>query len=409
MGLRGDGIAQRFRALSALLQTQAELWRPVPFYLPVLPWESRHPALSRALRDLDEATAAALEANPPDLLVWLAEFLPGLADVEALTHMHPWPACDSGYPDRFDRDIPGRKWRQVSAFAAAVDSLKGPALEWCAGKGHLARAVSHRFQQPITGLERDPRLCREGNALSERLRGAVRLYQCDVMSGAAEACFIRSPHAIALHACGDLHRRLLTLCARHGGDLHLSPCCYHLAAGDLHRPLSRAGRRAGFNLTRQELRLAVQETVTAAGRVDRQRRRKRAWRLGFDALQRRVCGRDRYLPVPAMPEAAFGGAFADFCRHAAALKDIELPCNTDWRHYETLGWRRQGEVSRLELPRHAVRRALELYVVLDQALFLQEAGYRVRVGTFCSRRVTPRNLLLAAHRTDGRGSEDRRR
>ena len=52
----------------------------------------------------------------------------------------------------------------------------------------------------------------------------------------------------------------------------------------------------------------------------------------------------------------------------------------------------------MELPRHGLRRALELWLVLDRALYLGEHGYSVSVGTFCERRLTPRNLMIRASR-----------
>jgi hypothetical protein len=181
-------------------------------------------------------------------------------------------------------------------------------------------------------------------------------------------------------------------------SLHLSPCCYHLTTATQYQPFSRAGRGSGLVLSRDDCRLAVQETVTAPRVTARRREKKNAWRLGFDALQRQLRGVDDYLPVPSIPDAVFPGNFADFCGYAASLKALALPAAIDWPHFEQLGWQRQARVSRMELPRHAFRRALELWLALDRALYLAECGYSVTVGTFCDRRLTPRNLMIRASR-----------
>ena len=52
----------------------------------------------------------------------------------------------------------------------------------------------------------------------------------------------------------------------------------------------------------------------------------------------------------------------------------------------------------MELVRHLFRRPLELWLVLDRALFLQEQGYRVELREFCPRHLTPRNILIHAER-----------
>jgi hypothetical protein len=44
------------------------------------------------------------------------------------------------------------------------------------------------------------------------------------------------------------------------------------------------------------------------------------------------------------------------------------------------------------------RRPLELWLVLDRAERLRDAGWQVDVGTFCPHEATPRNLLVLASR-----------
>jgi hypothetical protein len=275
--------------------------------------------------------------------------------------------------------------------------VEGAVLEWCAGKAHLGRAICQRFGTPVTALEWNADLCARGDAMSRQLQLDVRLEQCDVLAGTAAPHTGRARHAVALHACGDLHRRLIeTVTERKLHSLHLSPCCYHLTASARYRPFSRAGEVCGLALNRDDCRLAVQETVTAAAVTSRRREKKSAWRLGFDALQRHLRGVDDYLPVPSIPDAVFAGSFAEFCQHAARLKALPLPAAVDWPQFEQLGWQRHARVSRMELPRHGLRRALELWLVYDRALHLAERGYRVTVGTFCERQLTPRNLMIRA-------------
>ena len=389
----------QFRQLSTVLKAHEALWRPAPFCLPLLPWESQYPALTAALAALCDRELAALEADHAALPGWLAGYIPGLSQLESLQCVPALAATHCDYPPGFERDIPGRKWQQVTAFTACLDQLEGSVLDWCAGKAHLGRAVCQRFGTPVTALEWNPELCASGNAMSRQLQLDVRLERCDVLSAPATCLAGQARHAVALHACGDLHRRLLELVAAgHVHSLHLSPCCYHLIDSAQYHPFSQAGRDCGLNLSRDECRLAVQETVTASAAAARRREKKSAWRLGFDALQRRLRGADEYLPVPSIPDAIFAGSFADFCRHAAALKALAVPTGVDWPNFEQQGWQRLARVSRMELPRHCLRRALELWLVLDRALFLGEQGYRVNVGTFCERRLTPRNLMIRASR-----------
>ena len=138
------------------------------------------------------------------------------------------------------------------------------------------------------------------------------------------------------------------------------------------------------------------ETVTAGHTVRRQREQFQAMRLGFDCLQREVRGVDAFLPVPSLPARWGRLEFFDFCQQCADLKGIVLPDNVDWHHYLQLGMQRFREVAALDLVRLLFRRPLEIWLGLDRALFLQEQGYQVQLGTFCDARITPRNLMLLA-------------
>jgi hypothetical protein len=390
-------LGGRFEQLTTLLINYGALWRPVPFHLLELPWEAHYPVLTAALEALDEQALAMLERDHNALLDWLCLHIPELAAIREIDSMPALPPKRHEYPRGFERDIPGRKWQQVTAFTACVEALDGPVLEWCASKAHLGRALCQRFGTPVTALEWRPDLCDAANEKSRQLQLDVQAEPCDVMSADAIDYVGRSHHVVALHACGDLHRRLIeTIAAHRLQSLHLSPCCYHLSANAHYQPLSRAAINSGLTLSRDDCRLAVQETVTAPAVTTQRREKKNAWRLGFDAMQRQLRGVDNYLPLPPLPDAIFAGSFADFCRHAAGLKSIALPSRVDWQCFEQQGWQRQARVSRMELPRHGFRRALELWLVLDRALYLEQRGYQVTVGTFCERHLTPRNLMIRA-------------
>jgi hypothetical protein len=168
-----------------------------------------------------------------------------------------------------------------------------------------------------------------------------------------------------------------------------------LGAGDRYRPFSESLQ---LDLSRDDLRLVVTETVTAVGREVMRRDREMAWKLGYGELRREACGAAEYLPLKPIPKGWLTLDFAGFCRQLAAREGRALPPAIDWRHYEAAGWQRQREVMRLSLVGAAFRRALELWLVLDMANAIEGHGYAVHLGTFCARELTPRNILISARR-----------
>lgn len=390
-------LHEHWRRLDQWLFRLAGFWTPVPFVAARPDWALTEPELAGWVLSLSEATCDHLEQHPGELLAHLQGWLPEFAGARELTRVPALPGEPLALPEARAADMPGRKRLQAGAFAGCLQPLDGHLLDWCCGKGHLARTLVAAGASSALGYEWQAPLAEDGNRLAEKYQDPVTLRVRDVMSDPLP--WPAADHLVALHACGDLHRRLLAWGAEHQAPrISVSPCCYHLTAGTHHQPLSRRVLQEDSRCRpdREQMRMAVRETVTA-GRGTRGRTRLRsAWRLGFDQLQRALRNTDDYLPVPSEPASLLTGDFETFCRWAAAERELELPAGVDFEGWEARGWLRYREVRRFELVRHVFRRPLELWMLLDYGLFLEEQGYRVIWGTFCDRSLTPRNLLLDA-------------
>lgn len=400
--LSGNALLQRFEALDTLLSQHQTLWRPRPFTHLQLPWEHQHPQLAEWLRkrSLEQAEAAhqkPWELDAPEPFASLAR------QCHALAEVGPLPKNASlRHSSRDSLDIPGRKLQQIEAFASSLAFSSSPQhwLDWCSGKGHLGRWLTQEGQA-LTCLEFDPELVESGTRMSQRRGVDARHIEQDVMASDV-ARHLQAEHTpVALHACGDLHARLLQLASQQGcHQLAVAPCCYNRTSSEHYQPLSRAGQNSMLHLSREDLGLPLSETVTAGARVRRQRDQSMAWRLAFDLLQRRLRGSDQYLPTPSLPSHWLNKSFPDFCRDLAALRELPTLGTEDWPELEAQGWQRLAQVRNLELPRNLFRRPLEVWLLLDRALYLVEQGFHVRLGSFCDYPLSPRNLLLLAERPE---------
>jgi len=396
--LTGEELLARFTALDTFLTAHQALWKPRPFTHLQLPWETTYPELATWLRgrSLEEAESAH---NHPALVDAPQPFA-ALADMSlALSALDELPAHTLEAPaHRLNVDVPGRKWQQIEAFAGRLQ-FADPArhwLDWCSGKGHLGRRLLQPGQQ-LTCLEYDPALVASGQALSQHHRLHALHVEQDVLAANAAALLEARHTPVALHACGDLHVRLIRLASAAGcKQLAIAPCCYNRTHLTRYSPMSSAAQYSDLQLSLDDLGLPMSETVTAGARVRRQRDTSMARRLGFDLLQRQLRGVDEYLPTPSLPSAWLEKSFAEYCQHLAELKELSTVGAQNWPELEAAGWQRLAQVRNLELLRGLFRRPLELWLVLDRALFLQEQGYTVRLGTFCESSITPRNILLLA-------------
>lgn len=390
--LDNAAISMRRQALESALLAGEPFWREMPFRVERPGWVERYPDIDAALHALSDQALAQLLGDNAALVTWLASRVqidglsPNLIDV---------PRAPQGLPPSDGREawgIPGRKLSQIEAFLAATDPPDAEVLEWCSGKGHLGRLLTVRHGTPVTSLELDAVLCAEGGALASRAGATAQRFVAADAFSPASAALLHGRSAMALHACGDLHRSLVTETVRHGGlGLDIAPCCYYRLRTSSYDPFFKGSRLA---LSRDELRLAVTETVTAPAREIRGRDHEAAWKLAFVAW--REAGGEPYKTFKPVPEAWLRLPFPAFMAQVCAREQIAAPRPASMAELEAEGWRRMRVMMRRSVVRQAYRRILELWLVCDLAEPLIAAGYRVSLREFCDRRLTPRNLLLSA-------------
>lgn len=392
-------LAPRLTDLGALLAAHRDVWAPRPFRGEALPWVDRHPALATWCR-----------ARTPDEIVALEDRLDALplptplggwwAEAEALTTLPALDAPPLPHDHAAALGMPGRKWtqlRRLGGVAAPAARASGTVLDWCAGKAHLGRTLARHTGARLVAVERDAELVAAGRDLAERAGVAADLRTADVMQ-ADLTRLARGATLVALHACGALgHAALARAVADGAHTVVLAPCCHHRVPPGPWTARSAAGRAAGLALDRDHLRLACADASCSGRRRRVFRERELAWRQGLDLLRAQATGVPAYRPLPSCPRGWLMHGFAAWVERMAEAHAVPLPARWDPDVWEARGRARAWELRALGMPRLAFRRALEVWLLLDRARWLQEQGWRPRVGTFCRRDVTPRNLCIVAN------------
>jgi len=334
-------------------------------------------------------------------------------------------------------ELAARCQLEARGFKVKKQNTGSPVLEWCAGKGHLGRLLSSVQGREVKSLEWQAKLCAQGEQQALHWRLPQRFVCADAFAAESAEQLLAGEQVVALHACGDLHTDLMQrwskalettpesmLANSEPSRLTLSPCCYHLIRAEQYQPMSAAGQASALRLSRADLQLPLQQSVTAGAHVRRRGEQETLWRLAFDELQRDLRGVDEYLPLPNLKKSLLNGGFAAFARWAfetKAMPELAARCEAEVHgfkveeqntqstdserlkakhfnaeHYLTRGAERLQHTRRMELVTHAFRRPLEVWLALDRALFLSERGARVSLSTFCEAALTPRNILLHA-------------
>ncbi len=409
----GNVIAAHLDALAEWLRAHQPLWQPSPLHHPSPAWRHSHPVLAdwcarQVTQGPEDAEQAWMNGRlpwdaPTELETLLTQSralteVPALSDVLAQSEALLRPQCRP-------RRIKARKWEQVlgavSVMAAMTEGHR--VVDWCGGKGHLGRQLAARgTTRQLLLVDHSAELLAAGHGEGQREGLTVDTACGDVLddSNTPLVHALRPNDAmVALHACGDLGARALQLATERGlRVLGHAPCCWVRTNTPNMSGSSAVGRAGGIHLELESLRLATADEGWGSARRRELRRKALAWRLALDRLVRRQTGAEHYTPIRVVPRTWLDGDFENFIHQAAQHNALPLPPSWDAEELESIGHLAARQVRAQGLVRAPFRRVLELWLVLDRAQVLVEAGWQVEVGTFCSTEATPRNLWIRAQR-----------
>ncbi|MBM76510.1 MAG: hypothetical protein CMK59_13975 [Proteobacteria bacterium] len=394
--MNNEGIEQRLIDLSSLLKERRGLWSSMPFFNTSLDWEEDYPHWSGFVRSWSECELEEFEQKPELHPRVPYDFKELAKQVKKLTNLPKFPAHMLEHSKRQSWFVKERKWAQIKRLAAIVSPLNGQGIiDWCGGKGHLGRNLAIWNNCSVWVLEKQSSLCQQAVSLGTKYDIDVHAEVLDVMQDKVQ---IPSDWSlVSLHACGGLSEQAMRVAVENKlRDLAISPCCYHKHIDGCRKPLSDVGSQQNLSLTATELLLpSLMETFSS--KVNRERRRREmAYRLGLDLMLRAYSGHQSYRSFRSIPTSWKDFSFEDFILAVQSREGFSLPDNWRSHGWERKGWLRAREARSLGSVRNIFRRAIELWVVWDRALWLIEQGWDVQVGLWCDERLTPRNILLKA-------------
>ncbi|MEZ9996858.1 methyltransferase [Vibrio lentus] len=396
----------RFTILDSFLLEHQVYWRSEPFHLcqtQQQPWVDVNRPLVDWLNSLSIENIQILKEQPQVLIKELIRFLPELETANQNIQFENSLLVGLDLPRGTAEGIPGRKLQQiVSMGEASLEHHHGKEwLEWCSGKGFLGRILSQQSDQKVTSFEWQQSLCESGQKIADAQHLDMSFVQGDAFSKDADRVFNSNQHAVALHACGDLHVELVKKSVSHGlPAVTISPCCYNLIRDENYQAMSSVAKNSALTLSKSDLRIPLQETVTGGERVKRHRQLEMSYRLGFSQLLKGELSVDEYVPVPSIKKSELSEGFESFCYWASEVKKLPLDSDIDFEPYLVQGEALFWEMEKLSLVQQVFRRPLEIWLALDRAIYLQEQGYEASIEEFCERSVTPRNLLIHGVKSD---------
>ena len=393
---------ERFSRLSRWLERR-DLWRPRPFAEHRVAWEDDFPEVSDWLRSRSEAEVEELERSarsgegstevgtplPTELASWFAE-ASALCNVP---QAEPYSSIRGA--GSFVR-VRARKLAQARALAAhllPVVPASSRVIDWCGGRGALARVLACNGLHPCV-VDRQPQLL-EAVARDARSDGSsIETAQCDVTRSPVPV-HVETKAIVGLHACGRLGTELFEVRRRECVPVALlAPCCPHrLVEYGPYRGRSAAGRSSGVVLDDSALRLSTAMLHVADSRTRRARANELRLRQGLDLALRRATGTDAYTPVGVLPRGTHRLPMQTFVEREFERRGLHCDI-ASWDELEREAMQRVHISRALGIVRALFQRPIELWTILDHVIAERERGARVRWFQFCDAATTPRNIAI---------------
>jgi hypothetical protein len=263
-----------------------------------------------------------------------------------------------------------------------------------AGRGQLTTQASSALSVTAVGLERDPERVAVATALAGDL--PVRFVTADVLSPTENPLLSMPPDAhrllMALHGCGELADALVTAAVATRAAVLLLACCPQKIRGQQRTALMPGGP----TWPREILGLA--NVMARTQGIEGDLKQALATKKSRLALRYMLAARGATIPageeMRGVNRRKANAGFAIFAQAVCQVRGFPAPTPHEIAAADEQAQEHYLAQRRLSLPRSMLGRALEIFLALDRALYLQHHGYHTRVVELFPAAYSPRNLAV---------------
>ena len=308
-----------------------------------------------------------------------------------------------------------KKYHEIQKIVPVIKKIRdeihfNSVVDVGGGVGHLSRILSHYHGIPSISLDRDPHFQKIGMERLKKYRKLENSAEVEFINlnfGKDESpdilknIFKPSSLNLGLHTCGALANALINTSIKSKSKALLSfGCCYHSLNPDIDFPMSEFYKTE--NLPRLNLySLTLATRAHSAMTLDNYRTKERVkyYRYALHLFLMKHYNSNHFLEVGECPVKIYWQPFADYIRSRLVELKIEHTFSDEDfnQFYQNDEIQKQLRVMFLcNIIRWQLGRALEVYLLLDRALFLAEQGFEVYLEQYFDEGISPRNIGILA-------------
>jgi len=276
------------------------------------------------------------------------------------------------------------------------------------GVGHLSRILGGYFNTPSACIDINQEFLRQGEINSKRLHPQnahnISFYNFDIKKTPTQDfnniknLFNQNTFMVGLHSCGQLSSKLLQAAVYYQvkGIINFG-CCYFKYDQPQYEQLSKAAKSNPLLINEQGLTLATRAHTYISKQDYYNKYQVKSYRFGLHLLLYEMLGKKAFITMGDCPIRDYFNGFSAYA--LKKLKEHQITHRLthqkidDYFHSVSI----QKQIKRMflcNLIRWFFGRPLELYILVDRAVFMQENSYHTTLSHYFDDKISPRNVGL---------------
>ncbi len=291
-------------------------------------------------------------------------------------------------PKRLEVGMTHKKRHETSiikGFLAREDLSK--IIDVGSGKGHMSKVLLYDTDGSSECIDCDPKLQSSGAQLIKKQTPelATKISFREEFFTKDSVIKDRSSLILGLHCCGDLSVELIRSHITSCEKLLNFGCCYHKSK---EFNLSGLALSSPIPFSFHALNLATRSNRTLNNTSFDRRQSVKLYRYILHMILKDELN-EEFKTLGNAHHSEYYSDFTAYCKkYAPQTKKLDV----DSLHKKYLKSDRLKDYLVAEVIRSPLGRLVELYIILDRALFLKENGHDVKVCSFFDPELSPRNI-----------------
>ncbi|RLA65389.1 MAG: hypothetical protein DRQ89_01325 [Epsilonproteobacteria bacterium] len=305
-----------------------------------------------------------------------------------------------------------KKVHEVSRLAPYIGKLQkihrfSQGFDIGGGKGHLARTLAHYFALPTICLDPDLDLIKAGQKLLKKISTpenakeisfinkslGTHIYNPDIVADENKLKLDNETLAIGLHTCGPLSLRLM----ERAKNLINIGCCYLKLNPESEINISKTSKEDPLTFSKYSLALASRGHGGISFIDFMNKWKVKSFRYSLHLLLYEKLGIKKFITVEGYPLKKYGEDFSEYA--LTKLSELNIKHSFDAADLNNFHQEWNPLVKKMFLAniiRWQFGRLLEVYILLDRAIYLQENGFSVEINEIFNESISPRNIAILA-------------